>query len=107
MFFERAFDLVHMITISIRHLSNYSIIAGRRVTENYIGDAGNYLSDVELVHRLIPRVRRFTASQRCARTATKRRKELAFSPAHRRSQASPSAGWVLLYGFPSPEECPL
>jgi len=74
-FFERAFDLVHMITLSIRHSSNYSILAGRRITENYIWNAGDYFTDAELVHRLIPRVRRFTASQRCARTATKRRKE--------------------------------
>jgi len=54
MFFERAFDLVHMITISIRHSSNYSILAGRRVTENYIWNAGNYFTDAELLHRLIP-----------------------------------------------------
>jgi hypothetical protein len=36
MFFEWAFDPVHVITISIRHSSNYSILAGRRVTKKYI-----------------------------------------------------------------------
>jgi hypothetical protein len=36
MFFERAFDPVHVITISIRHSSNYSILAGRRVTKKCI-----------------------------------------------------------------------
>jgi hypothetical protein len=54
MFFERALDLVHVITISIRHSSNYSILAGRRVTENYIWNAGNCFTDAELVHRHPP-----------------------------------------------------
>jgi len=77
--FERTFDPVHVIAISIRHSSKDSIVAGSRVTKNNVWNAGDHFTDAEFVHRRIPPVRRFTPPQGFAETATKARKNSVFS----------------------------
>ena len=50
-FFERAFDPVHTIAISIRHCSNNLVVAGSRRSRNHVRNAGHHFADAELTHR--------------------------------------------------------
>jgi hypothetical protein len=54
MFFKRTFNSIYMIAVSIWHPTNDLVIAGSRVTKKHIGNAGNYFTDGELMHRLTP-----------------------------------------------------
>jgi hypothetical protein len=54
MFFERTFNLIHMIAVSIWHRSNDLVAARSRVTLKQVRNEGNYFTDAELMHRLVP-----------------------------------------------------
>jgi hypothetical protein len=54
--FERTFDPVHVIAVSIWHHGDNPIISGSRVAKKPIRDAAHHLTNVELAHRPLPRI---------------------------------------------------
>src|ERR1700732_759014 len=64
MFFNRTSDPIHVFAVSIWHRSNYLVIARSRVTKKHVRNDGNYFTDAELMHRLVPpQVRRSANAQ--------------------------------------------
>jgi hypothetical protein len=47
MLFERAFDLVHVIAVPIRHVGKNSIAARSRVTKDHVRNTGDYFPNAE------------------------------------------------------------
>ena len=54
-FFERTLDPIYVIPVSVRHRSDYLVVARSRVTKEPVRNTRDHLTNVELAHLPLPR----------------------------------------------------
>ena len=71
-FFERTFNPVHVIALSIGQRGNYPVIAMSLGAKHQVRNPGHHFTNAELAHRLLPPPHLLITASASVATATKR-----------------------------------